>query len=140
MNTGVSAIIKATASTSKRKSIVKQAPSERIPFLIFIDVNVPASFRGPSGHLRFPVAPFPWLREIEDELALRRSLLEGKTPETSVYVTNLPFYYGNDEAPAPTGMCAVFPSLTPNVAFSENETLEDLQYCLASYGKIPRQV
>ena len=124
----------------KYEESVQQAPADNIPFLIFIDVNVPASFRGPSGHLCLPIAPFPWLREIEDELALRRSLLEGKTAETSLYVTNLPFYYGNDVDPSPTGMCGVFPSLKPNVAFSENEAMENVQYCLRSYGEIPRQV
>jgi hypothetical protein len=119
---------------------VKQAPTGRIPFLIFIDVNVPASFTGIPGQLRVPVADFPWLKEIEDELALRRGLAGGKTAETCLIVTNLPFYYGNNVVPSPTGMFGVFPSPTPNTTLSKNATVEDLQYCLASYGEIPRQI
>jgi hypothetical protein len=120
---------------------VQQAPADRIPFLIFIDANVL-----PILPVSLPVNQFvstnsvPWMKEIEDELSLRWSLLTGKTAETGVFVTNIAFHYGNDADPSPAGTCAVFPSLKPNKALRSNEMIKDLAYCLHSYGQIPRQV
>ena len=90
---------------------IQQAPGDKLPFLIFIDANVPASFpKDVPAYSSIPVERFPWMTEIRDGLVTRRNASTEPSPESAVFVTNFAFYYGNEDDPSPTGMASVFPS------------------------------
>jgi len=120
---------------------IRQAPGDKLPFLIFIDANVPASFsKDAPAYSSIPVEIFPWMTEIRDGLVARRNTSTEPSPESAVFVTNFAFYYGNEDDPSPTGMASVFPSPNPRVPLLDAPMIEDLIYCLQHYDQVPRQI
>ncbi|MGB7589611.1 MAG: hypothetical protein WBO19_00040 [Terriglobia bacterium] len=120
---------------------VQQAPAEGLPFLIFIDPNVPASFpKDVPAYSDIPVETFPWMTEIRDRLVSTWNGSIEPSAESAVFVTNFAFYYGNEEDPSPTGMGSFFPSVKPRVSLLGNPMIEDLIYCLRYYDQVPRQL
>jgi hypothetical protein len=120
---------------------IQQAPGDKLPFLIFIDANVPASFpKDVPAYSSIPVERFPWMTEIRDGLVTRRNASTDPSPESAVFVTNFAFYYGNEDDPSPTGMASVFPSANPRVPLLDARLVEDLIYCLQHYDQVPRQL
>jgi len=120
---------------------VQQAPADGLPFLIFIDPNVPASFpKDVSAYSDIPVETFPWMTEIRDRLVSIWNVATEPSAESAVFVTNFAFYYGNDVDPSPTGMGSFFPSLKPRVSVLGDPMIEDLIYCFRFYDQVPRQL
>ena len=119
---------------------VEQAPAGGLPFLIFIDANVPESYpKDAPGYGSVPVNRFPWMADIRDGLNSRWNSHNGKTAETGLFVTNFAFYYGNDDDASPIGMVAAFASPKPNATL-DRQIIDDLTYCLRYYSVVPRQV
>jgi len=120
---------------------IQQAPADGLPFLIFIDPNVPASFpKDVPAYSDIPVETFPWMTEIRDRLV---SIWDGAaepSAESAVFVTNFAFYYGNEEDPSPIGMGSFFLSPKPRVPLLSDPMIEDLIYCLQHYDQVPRQL
>jgi hypothetical protein len=120
---------------------VQQAPADGLPFLIFIDPNVPASFpKDVPAYSDIPVETFPWMTEIRDRLVSIWNVATEPSAESAVFVTNFAFYYGNDVDPSPTGMGSFFPSLKPRVSVLGDPMIEDLIYCFRFYDQVPRQL
>jgi len=120
---------------------IQQAPEGGLPFLVFIDPNVPASMPNYApAYSSIPVETFPWMTEIRDRLVSSWNDASEPSSESAVFITNFAFYYGNEEEPAPTGMCSYFPSLKPKVSVLGNPMIDDLMYCLLHYALVPRQL
>lgn len=120
---------------------IQQSPGDGVPFLIFIDANIPDSPpKGLPSYDQIPIETAPWMVEIRDRLLTIWTESAGPTPESGVMVTNFAFYYGDNESPSPTGMGAFFPSPTPRVATAADAMMADLEYCLRNYDKVPRQL
>jgi hypothetical protein len=120
---------------------VQQAPGDGLPFLIFIDPNVPASFpKDMPPYSSIPVETFPWMAEIRDGLAARWNASTEPSPESAVFVTNFAFYYGNEDDPSPAGMGSFFLPPKPRVPLFGDPMIEDLIYCLLHYDQVPRQL
>jgi len=124
---------------------VQQSPQGGIPFLIFIDANVPDSPpKGLPSYDYIPIETAPWMVEIRDRLLSIWKESTGQTPESGVIITNFAFYYGDNESPSPTGMGAFFPSLNPRVPIlgdpESDPMIADLIYCLQTYDTVPRQI
>ena len=120
---------------------IQQAPEGGMPFLIFIDPNVPDSPpKGLQSYTDIPIDTVPWMKEIRDRLVSIWNNAAEPSPESAVLITNFAFYYGDDESPSPTGMAAYFPSLKPRVSLTWDQMMEDLRYCLMNYDKVPRQL
>jgi hypothetical protein len=124
---------------------VQQSPEGGIPFLIFIDANVPDSPpHGLPSYDHIPIETAPWMVEIRDRLLSIWEEATGQTPESAVMITNFAFYYGDNENPSPTGMGAFFPSLNPRVPIlgdpGGDPMIADLIYCLQTYDTVPRQI
>src|SRR6267154_1492546 len=67
----------------------KQAPDGDIPFLIFIDANVPDSpQKGLPSYSDIPVDTVPWMKEIRDRLVEIWNAATEPTPESAVLITN----------------------------------------------------
>lgn len=119
----------------------QQSPGGGIPFLIFIDANVPDSPpKGLPSYDHIPIEIAPWMVEIRDRLVSIWTEASEQSPESGVLVTNFAFYYGDNESPSPTGMCAFFPSPKPRVPILGDPMLADVEYCLRNYDKVPRQL
>jgi hypothetical protein len=120
---------------------VQQAPADGLPFLIFIDPNVPASFpKNVPAYSDIPVDTFPWMTEIRDRLVSIWNAATEPSAESAIFVTNFAFYYGNEEDPSPIGMVSFFPSIKPRVSLLGDPMIEDLIYCLRYYDQVPRQL
>jgi hypothetical protein len=120
---------------------IQKAPKGDIPFLIFIDPNVPDSpQKGLPSYSDIPVDTVPWMKEIRDRLAETWNAATESTPESAVLITNFAFYYGDNDSPSPTGMVAFFPSLKPRVPILGDPMIDDLRYCLQNYDTVPRQI
>jgi hypothetical protein len=120
---------------------VQQAPGDDVPFLIFIDSNVPDSMpKDAPGYSSVEVETFPWMTEIRDQLTERWNANPEPTAESAVVVTNFAFYYGDDSQPAPIGMFGIFPSTHPKTPIADAQMIEDLHYCLLFYSSVPRQI
>jgi hypothetical protein len=119
----------------------QQSPEGRIPFLIFIDANVLDSPpKGLPSYDHIPIETTLWMVEIRDRLVSIWTEASEQSPESGVLVTNFAFYYGDNESPSPTGMCAFFPSPKPRVPILGDPMLADVEYCLRNYDKVPRQL
>jgi hypothetical protein len=120
---------------------IQQAPDGDMPFLIFIDPNVPDwPEKGLKSYSDVPVDTVPWMKEIRDRLVEIWSAATEPTPESAVLITNFAFYYGDNDSPSPTGMGAFFPSLNPRVSVLNDPMIADLIYCLQTYETVPRQI
>jgi hypothetical protein len=120
---------------------IKQAPEGDIPFLIFIDANVPDSpQKGLPSYSDIPVDTIPWMKEIRDRLVEIWNAATEPAPESAVLITNFIFYYGDHDSPSPTGMGAFFPSLKPRAPILGDPIIGDLIYCLQTYDTVPRQI
>jgi hypothetical protein len=128
---------------------IQQAPDGDMPFLIFIDPNVPDSPpKGLPSYSHIPVDTVPWVQEIRDRLVEIWNAATEPTPESAVLITNFAFYYGDNESPSPTGMGAFFPSLKPRVPIIAGQggdpigdaMMADLIYCIQTYEMVPRQI
>jgi hypothetical protein len=120
---------------------IQQAPDGNMPFLIFIDPNVPDwPEKGLPSYSNIPVDTVPWMKEIRDCLVEIWNSATGPTPESAVLITNFAFYYGDNDSPSPTGMGAFFPSLKPRVPVLGDPMIADLIYCLQTYDTVPRQI
>ena len=123
------------------ETAVKQSPKEGMPFLIFIDANVPATVApGQPPHGDLPVDDFPWMREIRDGLVGLWQASEQSSAESAVFITNFAFYYGDDDEPSPVGMGSFFPSLNPRISVVDEPMIQDLFHCLRFYAEVPRQI
>jgi hypothetical protein len=120
---------------------IQQAPEGEIPFLIFIDPNIPDSPKKvlPS-YSDIPVDTVPWMKEIRDRLLEIWNPATEPTPESAVLITNFAFYYGDNDSPSPTGMAAFFPSPNPRVPIFGDPMIDDLRYCFQTYDMVPRQI
>jgi hypothetical protein len=121
---------------------IQQAPTGEIPFLIFIDPNVPDSpQKGLPSYSYIPIDTVPWMKEIRDRLIETWNAAAEPTPESGVLITNFAFYYGDNDGPSPTGMGAFFPSLKPRVPIPGGDPIiDDLIYCILGYDTVPRQI
>jgi len=120
---------------------VQQAPEGAIPFLIFIDPNVPDSpEKGLPSYSDIPVDTVPWMKEIRDRLIEIWNAATEPTPESAVLITNLAYYYGDNDSPSPAGMASFFPSVKPRVPILGDPMIADLIYCFQTYDSVPRQV
>jgi hypothetical protein len=120
---------------------IQQSPEGGVPFLIFIDANVPDSLpKGLPSYTYIPIETTPWMVEIRDRLVSIWN--EGTDPsaESGVMITNFAFYYGDNDSPSPTGMGAFFPSFKPRVSIIGDPIMGDIEYCLRSYDAVPRQL
>ena len=123
------------------ETAVKQAPQEGMPFLIFIDANVPATVApGVPPHGDLPVDNFPWMKAIRDGLVDLWQATEQPSAESAVFITNFAFYYGDDDEPSPVGMGSFFPSLNPRVPIVDEPMIQDLLHCVQLYAEVPRQI
>ena len=120
---------------------ITQAPDGDMPFLIFIDPNVPDSpQKGLPSYSDIPVDTVPWMKEIRDRLLEIWNAATQPTPESAVLITNFAFYYGDNDSPSPAGMGAFFPSPNPRVSVLGDPMMDDLRYCFQSYDTVPRQI
>ena len=120
---------------------IQQAPDGNLPFLIFIDANVPDSpQKGLPSYSDIPVDTTPWMKEIRDRLVEIWNAATEPTSESAVMITNFAFYYGDNDSPSPTGMGAFFPSPKPRAQILADLTIPDLLYCLQTYDTVPRQI
>jgi hypothetical protein len=120
---------------------VQQAPEDEIPFLIFIDPNVPDSpEKGLLSYSDIPVDTVPWMKEIRDRLIEIWNAATEPTPESAVLITNLAYYYGDNDSPSPGGMASFFPSTKPRVSILGDPMIADLIYCFQTYDTVPRQI
>ena len=120
---------------------IQQAPEGELPFLIFIDANVPDSpERGLPTYGDIPVDTVSWMQEIRDRLLEIWKAATEPTPESAVFITNLAYYYGDNENPSPAGMGSFFPSINPRVPILGDPTIADILYCLQTYDTVPRQI
>jgi hypothetical protein len=120
---------------------IQQAPAGEIPFLIFIDPNVPDSpEKGLPSYSNIPVDTFPWMKEIRDHLMEIWNAATEPTPESAVLITNLAYYYGDNDSPSPAGMASFFPSTKPRVSILGDPMIADLIYCFQTYDTVPRQI
>jgi len=120
---------------------IQQAPEGEIPFLIFIDPNVPDSpEKGLPSYSNISVDTVPWMKEIRDRLLEIWNGATEPTPESAVLITNFAFYYGDNDSPSPAGMGAFFPSLKPRVPILGDPMIDDLRYCFQTYDTVPRQI
>jgi hypothetical protein len=120
---------------------IQQAPKGEIPFLIFIDPNVPDSpKRGLPSYSDIPVDTVPWMKEIRDRLLEIWNAATDPTPESAVLITNLAYYYGDNDSPSPGGMASFFPSVKPRVPILGDPMIADLIYCFQTYDSVPRQI
>jgi hypothetical protein len=120
---------------------IQQAPDGDMPFLIFIEPNVPDwPEKGIPSYSDIPVDSVPWMKEIRDRLVEIWDAATELTPESAVLITNFAFYYGDNDSPSPTGMCAFFPSPKPRVPVLDEPMIADLIYCLQTYDTVPRQI
>lgn len=120
---------------------IQQAPAGEIPFLIFIDPNVPDSpQKGLPSYSDIPVDTFPWMKQIRDGLLEIWNAATVPTPESAVFITNYAFYYGDNDSPSPAGMASFFPSLKPRVPILGDSMIADLRYCFQTYDTVPRQI
>ena len=88
---------------------IPKAPDGDIPFLIFIDANVPDSpQKGLPSYSHIPIETTPWMQEIRDRLMEIWDAATEPTPESAVVITNFAFYYGDNDSPSPAGMGAFF--------------------------------
>ena len=109
-----------------------------MPFLIFIDANVPDSPRkGLPSYSDIPVDTVPWMKEIRDRLIEIWNAATEPTPECAVLITNLAFYYGDNNSPSPNGIGAFFPSVKSRVPIVRDPMIADLIYCLQNYDRVP---
>ena len=120
---------------------IQQAPDGDIPFLIFIDPNIPDSpQKGLPSYSHIPVDTVPWMKEIRDRLVEIWNVATKPSHESAVMITNFAFYYGDNDSPSPTGMGAFFPSLRPRVSILGDTMVGDLIYCIQTYDTVPRQI
>ncbi len=120
---------------------IQQAPKGEIPFLIFIDPNVPDSpKRGLPSYSDIPVDTVPWMKEIRDRLLEIWNAATDPTAESAVLITNLAYYYGDNDSPSPGGMASFFPSVKPRVPILGDPMIADLIYCFQTYDSVPRQI
>ena len=89
---------------------VQQVPEGELPFLIFIDANVPDSpEKGLPSYSDIPVDTVSWMKEIRDWLLGIWNAATEPTHESAVLITNLAYYYGDKDQPSPGGMGSFFP-------------------------------
>lgn len=120
---------------------VQQAPKGELPFLIFIDANVPDGPEvGLSSYSDIPVDTVSWMKEIRDRLLEIWNTATEPTPESAVFISNLAYYYGDNDKPSPGGMGSFFPSTNPRVPVLEEPMIADILYCLQTYDTVPRQI
>jgi hypothetical protein len=120
---------------------IQQAPDGGIPFLIFIDPNVPDSpEKGLPSYSDIPVDTVPWMKGIRDRLIEIWNAATEPTPESAVLITNLAYYYGDNDSPSPAGMASFFPSVKPRVPILGDPMIADLIYCFQTYDSVPRQI
>ena len=71
------------------ETATKQSPQGGLPFLIFIDANVPDTIpAGTPGYSDFPVDAVPWMKEIRDGLVAIWQASEQPSSESAVFVTD----------------------------------------------------
>lgn len=120
---------------------IPKAPDDEIPFLIFIDSNIPDSpKKGLPSYSQIPIETAPWMQDIRDSLTKIWDVATGPTPESAVVITNFAFYYGDNDNPSPAGMGAFFPSPKPRVPVPNDPMMADLAYCFQTYDTVPRQI
>jgi hypothetical protein len=96
--------------------------------------------RGLPTYGDIPVDTVSWMQEIRARLLEIWKAATEPTPESAVFITNLPYYYGDNENPSPAGMGSFFPSINPRVPILGDPTIADIVYCLQTYDTVPRQI
>ncbi len=121
------------------RDALQQAPPGQAYF-IFIDANLPTAWpKNTPGYGAIPFDQIPWVSEFVSRLQAKWDTTTGPNAETAVIVTNYAAHFGNETDPAPIGFMAPMQPPRPAVPITDNKMLDDLFYCLRTYGKIPKQ-
>lgn len=117
---------------------IAQAP-EKMPFLIFIDVNVPQE---PS----VPLVKKKWFTDIK-KILNDRPVPTAANPGVfnALFITNFAYYYAGQDATAAPGESLTFISPQPKHKAcpdksKELEILEAIHDSIGRYSRIPREL
>jgi len=111
----------------------KQKPAG-MPFLIFVDVNMPLT---PEK----PVQEKPWMldmKHVQDQLGTPSA--ENPDPFNALVVTNFAHYYGDGSTPALSGEWGIFVSRFPEVPAGDGRLISAVMESLQRYDHIPREI
>lgn len=118
--------------------LVRTAKGQRpegIPFLIFVDMNLPLSPATP------PEAK-PWLNDVKLALDDRFGTPSAVKPDpfTALIATNFALHYGGEDIPVGRGEWGVVIPRYPEVAVPDSRALHDVWQSLHRYDDIPAEV
>ncbi|MEQ6390300.1 SEC-C domain-containing protein [Bacillaceae bacterium S4-13-58] len=107
---------------------------EGLPFIIFIDVNLPVS---PE------IEPHEksWIRDINriyDNYKAKRS--PKPDPFNALFITNFAYYYGGNQGKTPTWESYLIKSDNPETSIVEDWILDDILNSITRYSRIPKEV
>ncbi len=111
-----------------------QRPS-KLPYLVFIDINVPATTEKDPRDIE-------WIKDLESRLKERGLLSQdGKNqdPLNALVVTNYSYYYAG-EAQAPRSECLVAKSVNPQIPIQNPRVMSSILESLSQYSQIPNEV
>lgn len=111
----------------------KQKP-EGLPFIIFIDVNLPAT---PE------IEPHEksWIKDIDiiyDNYKEKR--FPNRDPFNALFITNFAYYYGRNEGKTPTWEIYSIKSENPEILIDDDRILQDIFDSITRYSQIPKEV
>ena len=118
-------------------SLFKKARSQKpgnMPYIIFIDVNLPSSPDVPMDRI-------PWIPDIKtmlDNYGIPST--DNPDPFNALFLTNLSSYYGGNEGIASRGEFFVVAPQFPEVPLSKPQVLNDIWESLGRYSYIPQEV
>jgi hypothetical protein len=120
------------------QNLVRKAKKQRpdgLPFLIFVDVNLP-----PTPGIPWPDKP--WMRDVKRMLdSFGTPTAQNREPYTAIVPTNYAQYYGEPLGPAPPAEWGLIVSSFPEVEFPDHgDCLNDIVESLGRYGKIPPEI
>jgi uncharacterized protein YchJ len=110
-----------------------QKPKD-IPFLIFIDMNLPPT----------PDVPFEekiWMKDIIKMVNdYGPATIDNPDPYNATIFTNYAYFYTGNSEQTPSGEYSVCISKCPETPFSDNKTINDVIESVHKYGLIPEEV
>ncbi len=104
-----------------------------LPYLIFIDLNLPSS-------REVLLEKRPWFEGVKKMLdGEGDSMKENPDPYNAIVLTNFAYYYGGNTGDAPSGeYCFVIPKFSE--IFCAPEILNEIWESLARYALIPKEI
>lgn len=107
---------------------------ENIPYIIFIDLNLPST---PN----VPLNKKPWFDDINKMLdKYGTPSAENLDPFNALFLTNFSYHYGGNEGIAPQGEFSVYLSQFPEFPLNEPQVLNEIWESLRRYSYIPKEV